>query len=284
MNSVLALNSDILNSVFAEWIDVSNLAVLDSSNCNTILRPQFLHIVSQSSYVQKASEFSKNNVNYLRWLVMRKIKVVDLSLEIVDDNCSKKVNFEPMLFNLNKLNHLRVNRFSNMSDCIKLLNGQVESVTFYIGYDDRQDFDFNDENLSSLLPSCNALKELILSNVTRIHDETCALIPKYLPHLESFGSKFCDNISGASLVAIARGCKKLRKAIVPDTVTDEEFEEILQHCPLLTHIEVSNCDGMADSALLRLPEFCPHLVSFVAETRYQLQDLTVITLDRKSVV
>jgi hypothetical protein len=77
---VFGLPGDVIAAILSSWVEIGALAKLDSALCDSKLRPLFLGLVGDESFVISAM-YTCNNMSedeyvlHFKWLVKRQVKV-----------------------------------------------------------------------------------------------------------------------------------------------------------------------------------------------------------------
>ena len=77
---VIEIPDDIQIGLWSEWIEIDGLADLDTAICSKDLRPAFMELISEKSFVHKSkSDYFEEE--YIIWLAIRQIRVVSMDLD-----------------------------------------------------------------------------------------------------------------------------------------------------------------------------------------------------------
>eukprot|EP00899_Mesostigma_viride_P008355 jgi/Mesvir1/17520/Mv08773-RA.1 len=144
--------------------------------------------------------------------------------------------------------------------------------------------DVTDEGLVAIAASCQGLEGLDVSGCSKVSDRGVIAIAEACPGLLKLAVAKCDRVSDASLVAlgnhckrleviyadgawvgdagviaVARGCSRLRRLAVDVRVTDDGLTQVAESCSQLEHLYVSMCAEVTDASITRVAEGCPRL-------------------------
>jgi len=74
MNHFIALPSCLLSEIFNQWIELKDVARLDSALCDKTMRPTFLNLLSSAECIVETERENSSNT-FLSWLLIRAVKV-----------------------------------------------------------------------------------------------------------------------------------------------------------------------------------------------------------------
>jgi hypothetical protein len=99
----------------------------------------------------------------------------------------------------------------------------------------------NDEDVVTIVSSCNQLSYLNISNIT-LNDPTMQSIATCLPELDTLSFEYCSHITDVGLHHLA-GCKKLRNLFLSDNdeITLEGAKHLMDNCRSLQQFICHKC-------------------------------------------
>jgi hypothetical protein len=88
MSIIYNLSTNIAISILSEWIDIKSIVNLDSAVCHSIERISFLFRLSSIGFIFSGLDNMEYNLDFmiwLKWVIMKKIKIKTLTLKFHDD-------------------------------------------------------------------------------------------------------------------------------------------------------------------------------------------------------
>ena len=101
-----------------------------------------------------------------------------------------------------------------------------------------------------------------------------------LDKLQSLNFLHCDNLTDASLIEIARRCKKLTELEVTSCryLTDAPLIEITKQCKELRNLNVSDCFFLTDCSIIEIAKHCQKLTELNVSWCTSLTDSPLIEI------
>ncbi len=254
--------------VYLNWLELKDVAVLDTSVCNHNHRVALLSVISNDHIIWDGlSEFG--TTEYFEWLVLREIVVRDLHVcDFAFEGEVEPIMLPiplPILLNLlrrmKRIRKLTMFKCSELITVINSVNGCVESL--FIDNDGGVITELLNGDLVQIIKMIVDLKHLEVQYCGHITDDVCNDIIKYCPNLQSFNFDCCDGMTLAIYTPIlAQGCKKLTSIILNTwTMNEESVLKSLQACHYLTNISFGNIRSFSVECVTETLRVAPQLQS-----------------------
>lgn len=152
---------------------------------------------------------------------------------------------------------------------------QPDGLRFAVQYLDLGMTNLESSELEKVLGPCTQLRKVSLESVD-VSDRVLRLLARN-PRLEVLNLCLARKVTGAGLVAVARGCRQLRELNLSWThLTEEELEALVPELnPDLVKLNLSgNRSTLLDSHVVALCDACPDLEDLDLSDASQLTELT----------
>ncbi len=128
MNHIVRLHPFVLVSILTEWIEIDELAMLDTALCNECLRRSFLSLLMDSHFVHSTNT-RQCSINYFEWLGVRGIGVASLNLL---KYAKKRLDHTILniLQRMNRIKRIEMAYCNNLKFIIEM-NGNVEELCLW---------------------------------------------------------------------------------------------------------------------------------------------------------
>ncbi|XP_005098955.1 S-phase kinase-associated protein 2 isoform X2 [Aplysia californica] len=160
--------------------------------------------------------------------------------------------------------------------------------------------------VENLLRFCPRLNRISLEHIP-ISEALLMNLGQNSPHLQSLNLAMCTGTTGDGLKAIFTGCpwlkslniswttmegddvRKVAKALprqmlqlnisgYREKMTDEVVEDILERCPNLKILDLSDSTEVTDASVLKIPKALPHLQTICLSRCYRVNTQTILSL------
>ena len=245
------------------------------------------------------TQIAKNSPNLTKLFMQDCENVTDAGIHSIAEYCNKL-------------------KYFSIYNCIDITDTSLESIANYckdldeiiLSNDDR----FTHKGISAIAKSCHKLTKIYFTQCDGIIGESLSIISKNCPLLTDVNISYCDNMTDFGIEEIARNCPLLSSLIIRDcpnisyrsmstvaqyskkltkiefsliNTLDQGLNQIIQKCPLLSHIQCSDSFGtqinslsfntvknnllfinlnslqfLTDDCLLNIGKNCPNLTSF----------------------
>jgi hypothetical protein len=245
--SFFQLPNFICSELFTQWIDVKDLAKLDSAVVNRAQRKLFLEMIRDDYFVVKGSELF-TLATYISWLSLRSLKI------------DKLVVLTSLFKNPEQLSRLNVSRLESLSFKTGT-NFSSKTVSYpllqrlmnFLGSAE------NEDHFQELLVRCVRLKHVDFGDES---DSSFGKIGMFCAKLQSIRAVDCKGLNDTAVESIAQHCQSNLRAVVLHActgITSASLIAIAENCPCITKIDLSYGSSFSERSLLQVAQHCPHL-------------------------
>lgn len=272
--SFFNLPTEIATDIFADWIDSKDLVNLDTALLNEYQRKMFLEMIHDERFVLRGSE-NLVLLSYLHWLGKRKLKVdkvalvtsfledtdqvsnIDLSkLESLSfrNGCGHRCKPAEMTFFERLISNFTVKRDPYMTLFVRC--GKLKHI------------DFGDESHSSfgkIGMFCAKLQSVRAVRCNGLHDTAVENIAQHCRgHIRTAVLRACDQLTSASVYAIAESCPNLTHVDLSygSTFSERCLIQLAERCPLLEHINFEGLINISDHVIASVAQHCQNVTYF----------------------
>jgi hypothetical protein len=258
LKDFLALNIDLLSSIFTQWLDLKNTCKFDSAICNKKQRELFLNCLKLLVF-EGYEENKKTGQCYLKYLKLRNISVKTIkctydsrftldSLTNVLNNSKKLqiININEYSCNLKNdksiINDFICDKISKCSNELKIVN--LSRCTL-----------ISDIGAIKLAENLKGLKVLNLSYNSKITDVSIIKITQFQTNLQSLELANLHHLTDNGIVKIAENliCLNILK-LSKNHITDISVIKIAENLINLELLMLQGCVNITDKGVIRIAE------------------------------
>ena len=232
--------SHVVQEILGWWIEITDLATLDTAICNKNARLTFLQILASKEGTFNGMPLSsKSIIRYYTWLKVRSISVAALTIprftqqQDVPDKvirCLSGVNLENVADLTSKKFNDIMNRCPHVRDVI--LGSHPYGCKL------------GDSAIHRLATTRPNLRSLTIIQGIFINDSAIQVVARECGrHLEELTLRYCINIGNLAIKAVASNCLKLRQLEIMGNshISSDSITELLQKCPTLRSLSLKSC-------------------------------------------
>ena len=263
-----SLHCDVLRNILSDWIDVVDIALLDTAYCSYAKRPLLLAVLSTLQIDRLCTRVWIKYENFLAWILNRCICLTDLTLfcnldETLCESLIKRMGMRVRSVSLLREDsvHGRVNMLHLISlYCQNILKLSCKSFRDLQSICDvlRQcpalselqlRGTLENLNLEAIKPETVCCKNLALLNLEHIDvdDPVAVYILQCAPHLRSLKIKVAE----APIFQISSLKKLQRLGLRHSSIGDEALVEITKSCMQIEHLDLSDCGNLTDAGIAK---------------------------------
>eukprot|EP01032_Pedospumella_encystans_P013643 gene13643-15694_t len=238
------LPSDVVVKILSKWLSMKSVARVDSALCCRETRSTLLDVFASNPFATK--EIVRiSNIKFMRWLCLRKIRLVHIELNEYFPGLSEYLRFSaPTIRNIGCTDFRNINTIAIYCRELTSLNLNNTSAT---------------ENLNALLhfnPNLQSLQIDFLNDF----EPSFEVQHQKLSQLKSL-SLYCSSFDDAKLMNLIEGVSSLQQLdlSLSHEITDNGVMTVIRNCPLLRSFGAC-CVKLSDIPLIKLSESCPLLM------------------------
>ncbi len=210
------LDSDILKSIFGEWLEIPELQKLDSALCNHCDRLIFLSLLSCNHFIPYSSpkEYRILSGSYFSWLAVRQIQAPkDIILDFFNDHEDNFALNEHVVAMLERIKdkNLRYLSFQFCSNLDMIVNQYVSNISQLNLSSSKH---MNDDQLINLLSKIRGVTDLDISLCSKLTGECLSKIVAMFPDLKALHFQDVEDgweATSAEVLMVARSCKNIEE-------------------------------------------------------------------------
>jgi hypothetical protein len=296
---------DVTFGILGNWIEINDVAVLDSSICSSKIRDAFLDVLIDPRFYHTTKESKCYfSLNYQFWILSRHIKLRSFRFP-----ANILLNFSDELANyFRSLSFIDNLELPLSADVLLLFKAcrHVKNLTLSCCH--KSQVVSSTWSMDEILSEVKDVEFLKLVNC-KMTLETCRIIVKTCPGLISLdcGYPFVHkNFPLEGLFEIARNFPKMTRFLIPlnsavfnddaltfvsscwplltfldftgsQTITDKGLISLTENCPLLEHLNISNFQQLSDVGLSSIGKNCPNLTELYAR-ECNIGDLSITAI------
>lgn len=260
----------------------SHLTIRDLQSLNVAVLVKYRSLMSDvwRGYQYDAPKGSLVSMDDLIWLrsVGADVNGVNLPIESDVNYISYVADNFPTLkrFGLTKEYYYYKEQYWFTDDLlIRLAEGCQSLCSFHV-----VESPLTNAGISSLVQTCKQLHTLVIVTNDFITDDAIELVCSYCPLLQDIGLSYCENLTDASLFALANRYPRLRSINIRESnFTDDAIIYLAGKCRELRALDV-RCDEITSRGLFAIWSANPNLVDIRINNNEFLSNDDVTTLAR----
>jgi hypothetical protein len=251
------LPTELCISIFADWIEILDVAILDSAICSKYYRKFVLDLFFDFKLrFRHCNIIPHHRKNFVSWVVLRDLKIE--SIEINNSHDFKLDEFKLFIRN----NCSAVSLSFTYSD--KLLHATQKCGNKTKGLRFECSDNFHDDDLfSQILQNSPKITSLNLTYCI-LTDNNIVDILSFCPEILEFNFQFVRDLSFDMLQILIESYPNMIKLNLRGVkcVNDDVLIQIANNCQFLTHLDVSQCGSISDFGINFVSDKLDSIIEF----------------------
>jgi len=251
IDDFLALPINILETILAQYLGISDVSSLDIACCNHNNRQRLLTILSDScitfNNVTLSNIIGRDVDNAMRWFGLRRINIYNLSM--IGNSTLTNTGLIGLSLHSSNLRSLYIGGVNNINDKGLMIFSKksINLQTLYV----KECTNITDNGIIELVKNCKRLSSLYIAG-SSITDNGMSYIAKGLPNLHTLNISECINVSDIGIIELGKYCHQLDSLYCGGCdITDDGVLKLIESCHLTT-LNINGCNKITETGVQTL--------------------------------